>query len=375
MIVFRHFFIRLFFGLCVSMLVFACSVVHKQSIDSSKAVSNQDMISIEDIIVASTDSYPVNTQLAIALVEGNETKFVGFVKTDDGDKFVDNRDKVFEIGSVSKVFTSIILSSLVMDGKISLHDYIQDHLNVKLADGQAITFQHLANHTSGLPRLPSNLNLFTTDPSNPYKDYDEGLLNKYLQSKISLEQAPGSVYAYSNLGAGLLGHTMGKLTNQSYESLLQERICSKYLMTNTTSNRKEVKTPLVKGVNHRGAEVSQWDFNVLVGAGGILSTVEDLGKFVIAQLENHEEMALAHRTTFTVSDKLSLGLGWHILQKEEGRQWLWHNGGTGGYTSSMTIEQESRTAVVVLSNVSAFHKDSGNIDKLCFDLLNSINNR
>ncbi|MEM7109329.1 MAG: serine hydrolase domain-containing protein, partial [Bacteroidota bacterium] len=283
---------------------------------------------------------------------------------------VENHSVVFEIGSISKVFTSTLLASTVVQEELKLDDNINDHLEFPIKNEVQLQFLTLANHTSGLPRLPSNLNLFLVDQSNPYKDYKEPQLIKYLTEQLQLAEPK---YDYSNLGAGLLGYMLTKIHAQSYESLLQEFIAVKYNMNSTTTNRDLIASKLVAGRNEVGKEVSNWDFAVLKGAGGIFSNVEDLSKFAKAQFDPaHNELALTQQKTITVNEKMSLGLGWHIVKSKSGNL-HWHNGGTGGYTSSMAIDLINKTGVIILSNVSAFSSKMGNIDKLCFELIETLN--
>ncbi|MGM0620665.1 MAG: serine hydrolase domain-containing protein [Bacteroidota bacterium] len=327
-----------------------------------------------DLICEKSKSFPENTQLSIAIIDSSIVKFVGITRINDTIGSTDNRHKIFEIGSISKVFTSTLLANFAINGKPELDDTIQDFTDTKMNTSEKITFKQLANHTSGLPRLPSNLNLLSSDPGNPYKNYDEEKLKEYLTEKLKLQRAPGTEFEYSNLGAGLLGYLLTEVSKSSYEELLNELIFSKYDMPSSTTNRDKVKDKLVKGLDNKGNETSNWDLNALVGAGGILSSVDDLTKFAIAQFDRHNtELYLTQQPTFTVSEHMQMGLGWHIIKTNNGKsEIIWHNGGTGGYTSSMALDTENKCGIIILSNVSAFHKDSGKIDDLCFGLMNTM---
>jgi CubicO group peptidase (beta-lactamase class C family) len=268
------------------------------------------------------------------------------------------------------------LSNFVVDQKLKLDDKFQDYLDFKINTEKEITFLELANHTSGLPRLPSNLNLFFVDRDNPYKDYDKKKLEDYLTNEIDLNQEPGMKYDYSNLGAGILGFELAAISQSTYESLLQEKIFAKYKMVNSTSKRENIQSELVKGLNPNGKTTPNWDFDVLAGGGAIFSTVEDLSKFALAQFDKeNNELTLTQKPTFKVNDNMQIGLGWHILKRKNGGELIWHNGGTGGYTSSMALELENKNGIIILSNVSAFHKKTGNIDQLCFALINTLDDK
>jgi len=202
---------------------------------------------LTDIIDAHTQSFPDTTQIAIALVKGDHVKYIGVEKLDNGLVLIDNHDKVFEIGSISKVFTSTMLAHMTGDGILNLDDRAGQILNLSDLDDYGVTLQHLANHTSGLLRLPTNLDLLS-EPSNPYKAYDVELLMQYLSGDFELMTLPGESYAYSNLGAGLLGHILTVEAGKSYEQLLQEIICKSYKLNGTTTLRSEVpQSHIVRG--------------------------------------------------------------------------------------------------------------------------------
>jgi len=323
---------------------------------------------IADLIYAKTKDLPNHTQLSIALVHDNQTTFYGIMIENDSVKPADNQGKVFEAGSITKVFTSTVLASLVNEGKIRLNDSINPYYPFPFKEQRNITFLTLANHTSGLPRLPGNLDL--SDASNPYQNYTAKELEAYLKTIMTLENEPSETYSYSNLGAGLLGYTLGLTQGTSFKELLQKRVFDRYGMTASFTRSADAGERLVKGLNANGDTTSNWAFDVLAGGGCVLSTTADLARFAIAQFNpENRELALTRVPTFAVHETMKIGLGWHILQSETGQVLIWHNGGTGGYSSSMAINMAEKVAVIILSNVSAFHPASGNIDRLCFALI------
>jgi CubicO group peptidase (beta-lactamase class C family) len=345
----------------------------------SKAVNALDP-SVEGVstkqieaIYTQVQRFPNQTQLSMGIIQNGEVQFAGIIRKNDSIFWTDNTQKSFEIGSITKVFTSTLLANFVLENKLKLDDNIQEYLDVELNTEEKITFKSLANHTSGLPRLPSNLNLTKVDPNNPYATYDENKLTVYLSSELKLNKSPGEKYDYSNLGAGLLGYELAKISNTTYEDLLQKMIFKKYGMLNSTSLRANVSEPLVTGLDPEGKSTSNWDFDALASAGAIFSSVKDLSKFAIAQFNaDNEELQLTHQPTFKINKNMSIGLGWHLITRKKGKQVIWHNGGTGGYTSSMALNIEDQKGVIILSNVSAFNKNMGNIDRLCFELIESL---
>ncbi|MFZ1703823.1 MAG: serine hydrolase domain-containing protein [Saprospiraceae bacterium] len=314
--------------------------------------------------------FPNNTELSIAIIDSGMVQYLGIKRLDDTIRFAINSQDVFEIGSLSKVFTATLLANISLENILNLDDNIQDYLGFDIKTSDTITFKTLANHTSGLPRLPSNLNMFMADRNNPYSAYNSKDLIEYLTNKVELKSKPGNKYDYSNLGAGILGYALAEIKKSTYEDLLHEKIFSKYHMTNSTTQKDKIKNHLVKGLNPSGEVTPNWDFDVLAGGGAILSNIEDLTAFGLAHFETtNEELLITQIPTFVVNEKMSLGLGWHILKGPKGGDILWHNGGTGGYSSSMALDIAKKNGIIILSNVSAFHKNKGNLDQLCFELI------
>ena len=324
-----------------------------------------------EIIFENAKIFPNHTQISIAIIKDGKVNYYGINNKNDTILTVNNQKSVFEIGSISKVFTSTILANFVIDEKINLNDNINGYLKTSFNNDTEISFINLANHTSGLPRLPSNLDLTKVNPENPYKEYKEKELEEYLTKHLELLNK--EKYQYSNLGAGLLGYTLSKIENTTYENLLQNKIFSKFNMYNSTSDINKIKENLVKGLNNEGNDVPNWEFSVLAGAGAIFSTVEDLSQFAISQFDNsNKELKLTRKKTFEVNENMDIGLGWYILKSQSKNFWYWHNGGTGGYSSSMVIDENTKNGIIILSNVSAFNPNMGNIDKLCFELMKTI---
>lgn len=327
---------------------------------------------IAESIFSKSKEFPNNTQLSIAIIQNGKTNYYGIIKENDSIKPIENQNKVFEIGSITKVFTSTVLASLVIEDKIKLTGYINSFYPFAFKDNIKISFKSLGNHTSGLPRLPENM--VVSNEANPYKNYGQKELNEYLGNLLKLENEPLKNYSYSNLGAGLLGYTLGLTQKTSFQELVQKKIFDKYQMKNSFTSSQNLGNKLIKGLNANGEIVSNWDFDVLFGGGGILSTTEDLAKFSIGQFNpKNKELALTRTSTFAANDKMKIGIGWHILKSENNDELFWHNGGTGGYSSSMAVNVERKTTVVILSNVSAFNPKMENIDKLCFELIKQTN--
>ena len=326
------------------------------------------------IIAGTLSNFPDNSQVAVALIHGGETYFYGLQRQDDTLKKVHNAQSIFEIGSLTKVFTTHLLVNALNDGLIpNLEVRINEFGAPVIPEAPTLTFRQLANHTSGLPGELSG-NILNTDPANPYKKWDHHKLTAFLDG-VKPEAEPGTKYIYSNIGMAVLANTICTLHQQSYERLLQEEIFKPIGMSSSTTIRNLTRDRLVSGNNWKGKPTANWDLGALEGAGAILSTAEDLATYLkwnFAALD--KQLKPMTESTFTINNDLDIALGWHIVKGKTSKPFLWHNGGTGGYKSSVAINPQTKTAVVILSNIGATNNPKrGLIDNLCFDLMKSLN--
>jgi CubicO group peptidase (beta-lactamase class C family) len=327
-----------------------------------------------DSIFSTLRYYPNQTQLSVVFFDDTSATFYGAIRAADTLHTIDNQQSVFEIGSLSKVFTSTLLAELAWQDKLQLDESIQKYLDFPLNDSLRITFKQLATHTSGLPRIPSGFiweSLWHMD--NPYKDYDEEKLRTYLSSQMELKYKQDKAFQYSNIGAGILGYVLTKVEGASYENMLQQMIFKPLDMHQSTTQRPLVAENLVPGLTKRGKTATNWDLAAIPGAGAILSSSQDLARFGQANLDpNNEVMNFQQQKAFSVDNKMDLALGWFILKQDSTSRWHWHNGGTGSYRSSMVMNIDNKKGVAVLSNISAGHDHAGKIDSLGFFLLKSM---
>jgi len=323
---------------------------------------------IRTIIFAKTKDLPNNARLSIALIQNGEVKNYGVQKSEGKISPDENHRNLFEIGSITKVFTSTVLTSLVLDNQVGLNEEINSYFDFQFKDNRKLTFESLSNHTSGLPRLPENLDLsIPSIDENPYKDYGKKELEVYLRDLMDIRNEDLGTFEYSNLGVGLLGYTLGLSQKTSFQNLLQTKVFDKYGLIQSFTNSEHLGDRLIKGLDYEGYEVTNWDFDVLFGGGGIISSTEDLSKFALAQFNPENlELALTRQPTIQLNEDSAIGLGWHIELSKNKNNLYWHNGGTGGYSSCMVLNVNKKQGVIVLSNVYGINKT---IDELSFELL------
>jgi serine-type D-Ala-D-Ala carboxypeptidase/endopeptidase len=276
-----------------------------------------------------------------------------------GDPRTLDANTVFEIGSITKVFTALLLADAVERKDVALTDPISKFLpaTVKVPEraGRAITLQDLAMHLSGLPRLP--LNFSPKDPFNPYADYTVDQLHQFISS-YQLTRDIGSEYEYSNLGGGLLGHLLARRAGMDYEALVTARITGPLGMTSTgITLSPDMKARLATGHTAVMQPTANWDLPTLAGAGALRSTVNDMLIFLAAAMgQTKTPLSAAFAATTATRKPTGIGstdiaLGWHIA-RVNGTELVWHNGGTGGYRTFIGYDPKTRVGVVALSNAS-----------------------
>ncbi len=303
--------------------------------------------------------------LAIGVIADNKQEFffVGRRSSDDDGPI--NEDTVFEIGSITKVFTAILLADAVERGVVGLDDPVQNLLpngvQVPQRDGKSITLLDLANHRSALPRIPSNI---IPDPRNPYAPYTADMMYAFLKD-YSLPRDIGGQYEYSNLAFGLLGHALSLQAERSYEDLVLDRICKPLGLKSTRISLTRRMTKRLAHGHTRSIDtpVPNWDFDCLAGCGAIRSTAGDMLKFLAASMELNEgplqaAMKRAQTGRHAAGPGMAVALGWHVLDRH-GVEVIWHNGGTGGYHSFCGFDRENKRAIVVLANSTLDIDDLG----------------
>lgn len=302
--------------------------------------------------------FPNETEIAIALIQGTSVKYIGVKRENDSLKYVINSNKIFEIGSITKTITATMLAELVFNGKVDLDEPIKNILPIKMhqssLNGKEVTLLHLANHTSGFPKEPDNINFDWTIPGSPYKFYDTTKLYNYLSNRMTLLSTPGEKREYSNLGGGLLGHLLTLITKKSYENLLLESICRPLGMhhTFTTLNSENIEY-LIPGRDPQGHNVQNWELNVLEGGGAIKSSAEDMVKYLIAHMVDTTYYLMTQKSTFRYTENNYAGLGWAWYESGN-LKFVSATGGTGGYSCCVIFERSLQKAIVLLTNVSAF---------------------
>lgn len=289
----------------------------------------------------------------------------------------------FEIGSITKAFTGILLAHEVVSGRLSLDQPFVTLLPEGVegpSDERArgITLGQLASHTSGLSRLPSNI--APADSSNPYSDYTCALLWNEVKS-LRTQSPPGTRFAYSNLGMGLLGTLLAHHNGMTFEELVRDRVFGPAGMERSTISLPEGAGTII-GHDVNGDVAGMWSLGCLEGAGAIRSTIGDMQVFAAvvldalmsddggetgAGVDARSTLARAIRLAATpvhrLPDGSASGLGWQV----SGEGWVWHNGQTGGYHSHLAVDPACGNGVCILADSA-----SGEVDDVARAMMRSL---
>ena len=346
------------------------------SLTCSSAMSQETSTKeLEDKVLALAQPYvdaEVINCAAIGIIDGESqlTLSVGQFSKTDTTKADENT--IFEIGSISKVFTGVLLADAIERGLVTADqpagELLPEGITMpfsKKKPERKITLTQLSTHISGLPRMPNNFG--DVDPKNPAANYGAEDMFEFLSSH-DLSRKPGIAEEYSNLGVGLLGVLISRKQKMDYPCLLNSRITKPLGMSDTaTSIAVDQKKRLAPPNDGGGNPASSWDFDAMAGAGAIRSTISDMLKFAKANLDPpNSEVGKALALAFAQQRKPKgfgsspMGFGWMINPTET----RWHNGQTGGYHSIMFVNRKDNRAVVVLANTA-----TGEVDKLGSEIM------
>lgn len=295
-----------------------------------------------------------NVGIVVGIIDSSGPRYYGYGKVSQSSGRVPDEHSVFEIGSITKVFTSILLADMVLRNELGLDDpierYLPDEVKVPTRKDQLITLAHLATHTSGLPPMPDDFTLANN------VDYPVEQMYEFL-SHHTLRRDIGAEYEYSTYGVGLLAHILTLRSAMSYEELVRRRIGDVIGLEDTRITlTPAMQRRLAKG-HFLGFEMPNWDAPpTLAGAGGLRSTARDMLRFLAANMglmetPLYQAMQLTHQPRIEAGGAgMQGGLGWR-MRVSGGRETIWHTGSTGGgYISFAGFLRGGEMGVVVLTN-------------------------
>jgi CubicO group peptidase (beta-lactamase class C family) len=311
--------------------------------------------------------------VVVGLYDNGKTEVYGFGKGPGG-KAPDG-NTLFELGSITKIYTALMLADSVQRKEVELDTPIAELLppgmTVPTKDKAVITLRHLVLHSSGLPRLPPSIK---GDTADPYGKYGEDQLARDLIQTV-LDAPPGDRIVYSNYGAGLLGFGLGHKIGGGYTKAIEERVIEPLALESTfVTVPANAQARRATPTNDDLVAVPAWTFtDALAGAGALQSSVHDQLQLIAAELDaaNNGRGTLRGAMRFTQEEQLenqpgaNSGLGWLIDPK--GR--YIHNGGTYGSHSFIAFDPKARRGVVVLASTGSSLVDR--IGQIMFDVLDN----
>ncbi len=305
--------------------------------------------------------------VVVGLVDEHGTGIVSCGKLDNGTDEEVNGDTLFEIGSITKTFTALLLEDMVARGEMKLDDpvvrYLPRSVRMPTRNGKQITLLQLATHTSGLPG--SSITWIPKRAEDPRADYTLERLYEFA-SNCKLTRDPGAKYEYSTAGMSLLGQAIVLKSGMRYESLVEDRICRPLGMNSTVVTvTPELRRRFATGHNYCGYAVSSSYWGALTAGAGLRSTANDLLKYlaanlVLVQSSLTAEMQRTHDVYFhagmdtDTGVNTDIGLPWDIIRELDGRKSIQHGGLTDGFSSDVCLDPQRHRGVVVLCNCQDF---------------------
>ena len=304
------------------------------------------------------DGEKIKCGIVVGLIDEHGSNIVSCGKMDNGTDQDVNGDTQFELGSITKTFTGLLLEDMIQSGQMNLDDAVAKYLPVSVTvpsrNGKEISLRHLATHTSGLPREPDNL-----DPQraeSPGANYTVEKLYHFLNG-YKLTREPGAEFEYSSLGIGLLAQAIALKAGADYETFVVDRICRPLAMDSTRITlTPELKSRFAAGHSQPGYVLPSPDFGSLAPAGALCSTANDMLKYLSANLGLTPSrltpvMKKTHEVHYSQQQpEIDIGLAWVISRDPQGTEIIWHNGATYGSLAFVGVDKALHRGVVVLCN-------------------------
>jgi len=307
---------------------------------------------------------PVKIGLSVGVIKNGITFVFHFGSVQMGSGRVPDDQTLYEIGSVTKTFTGMLLAQAIVENKISLDDDVRKYLSGEypglVYQDHAIRIRNLVNHTSGLPLLmPDIPDLFRYGPDSVpgqitalYRDYTQEEFFKDLQ-QVQLHTLPGSRFSYSNVDAQLAGFILEKVYGKPYAALVGQYIFRPLGMDHSCfSLDSDLYSHAAKGHNGHGIVVPyNHPLSILQPAGGICSTVTDMLKYLETQLNGNNRIAsISHEPSCEKDGPCDFGLFWQIDHTYDKKRFYWHSGATFGFSAVCALYPDSDAGIIVLSN-------------------------
>ncbi|WP_417444666.1 serine hydrolase domain-containing protein [Joostella sp.] len=292
----------------------------------------------------------INPSIAIGLVDSTGTHYYIQGYKDVSKKLKADENTLYEIGSITKTYTGLLLAKYTIEDTLTLEDpvnnFLPDSINLTDKKGVEVTLKNLSTHSSGLPRLPGNMDL--SNQLNPYASYSRNDMFSFLSHYIP--RSVGKNFEYSNLGVGLLGEILSIHKKEPYKELLKKEVLAPLGLKNTYFTVPDLQQENFSKGYIVDQEVPHWNFKAIAAAGGLRANIKDLVKYGKTYLNPENPLSEAQKvaTTLQFTDKemQKHGLGWFINNNNV----LFHGGGTGGFRTFIAVDQKNKRVIAVMTN-------------------------
>jgi CubicO group peptidase (beta-lactamase class C family) len=347
----------------VLIVVAAVSTVVYLRYQMGNTIDNKNLEAAIDSEAKKFINSRISQGLVIGIYKDGKSFIKGYGTVDRESTVVPVSTTSFQIASVSKIFTASLLQILCDEGIINMDTTLGELIGSSISlssAAQQVTLKQLVTHTSGFPSVPKPLlakiiklvgeeNLML----DPYSHLDPQFIFDYLRTTED-KLKPGR-FKYSNFGMGLLGHILENATGRDFESLVAEKVLVPLDMRGTgITLTQEMEDQLARGYTAKGELAPMWTFSSLAGAGAFNSNVEDMMRFIRANIEDDSSNSQSFKKMHVPQFDGVTGIGWMqptFLDKVFGnRKIIWHNGMVGGYASYVSIDLDAKIGTVVLMN-------------------------
>jgi CubicO group peptidase (beta-lactamase class C family) len=320
--------------------------------------------------------------LSLGIYNKGDEFFFNFGTIEKGKNIPPTKNTIYEIGSITKTFTGILLANALLDKKVDLNEDIRIYLNenydnLKYHD-TPIKVINLANHSSGLPEdiIPKEFkslkNPTMFDIINLFEGDRGSFFLKDLHD-VNIDYTPGNNIQYSNTGMILLGIILENIYNTNYSVLINKYFTIPLNMKNTeTVSYKSETDNYTKGYDKTGKIMPHITFQIAGAAGGLKSTTYDMLKYIRANINtDNEAIRISHKSTIKKNGQ-EMGLGWKIRFDVSGKKMLWHDGGEPGFSSYIALIPEKEIGIICLTNQRGRQNQLENLsDSIFKDMLNN----
>ncbi len=349
------------------------------SVESSMIPTDNPLkSSLDSAIHAITTSFMVYNKLvgiSVGIIKKGKTYRYNYGTVDKRKQLLPTSDNIYELASIAKTFTGILLAQAILDKRIRPEDDIRKYLDGNYSNleyhGIPLKIVHLANHTSGLLHELPDLSKYRSsfEVLKMYNNYTD---NNFLEDlhHVTIDTLPGTRYQYSNVGVKLLGIILEHIYHMSFGDLLNKYITQPFDMKTTIpSFQISDTTCYMKGYDENGDIMPHNNFNMFGGSGAILSTVNDMILYMQQNIsEKNSAVKLSHNLTSGTS-KQGMGLCWEIkLDNKHGTE-FWKDGGALGFRSYCIVIPQQQAGIIWLSNKSGLGEELG---MMIEDLLDTI---